>query len=97
MIHELVEIDEMLKLGVEMTKEAIAKHPDKVGAAHLRAARAELMVAKAVGATDHIRERCADLETWCMDKTMPESRREEFRALLEEAKADLQHLTTKTT
>jgi len=92
-IHELVEIDEVLKMGLAITKDVIVRSPDEVDTAHLKAARVELTVAKAIGAIDHIREMCAAIERWCIDTTVPESRRGEYRRLLDEARASLLHLT----
>jgi hypothetical protein len=92
-IHELVEIDEMLKMGYAITKDVIVRNPDEVDKAHLAAARVELKVAKAIGATDHIRGLLAAIERWCVDETVPEARRGEYRRLLKEAAETLAELT----
>jgi len=88
-IHELVEIDEVLNMGLAITKDVIVENPEKVDTAHLKAARVELMVAKAIGETDHIRDMCAAIENWCVDKTVSEINRVEYRKLLSEAKSCL--------
>jgi hypothetical protein len=88
-IHELVEIDEVLKMGLTITKDVIVKNPDRVDTAHLKAAKVELMVAKAIGETDHIGEMCTAIEKWCVDKTVSEANKVEYRKLLSEAKSCL--------
>ncbi len=88
-IHELVEIDEALKMGLAITKDVIVKNPDKIDTAHLRAAKVELAIAKAIGETEHIRDRCESMEQWCVDKAVSEANRVEYRKLLSEAKSFL--------
>ena len=92
-IHELVEIDEILKMGLAITKDVIIKNPEKVDDAHLRAAKVELEVAKAIRAVDHMRERILSIEGWCVDKTLSEDRKAEYRRLLAKTKADIAELT----
>jgi hypothetical protein len=52
----------------------------------LAAARIELLVARNLGAAEHIRERIIDIEKWALDKTLSERRKAEYRTLLAEAK-----------
>jgi hypothetical protein len=92
-VHELVEIDQVLKMGLAITKDVIIKNPGPVDDAHLTAARIELQVARAVGAADHVRERIGNIEKWCVDRTLTEGRRAEYRHLLAEAKSILTELT----
>ncbi|MDD1770530.1 MAG: hypothetical protein LUO79_05540 [Methanomassiliicoccales archaeon] len=88
-IHELVEIDEVLKMGLSITKDVIIKHPAQVDDAHWTAARVELKVAEMIGAFDHIEERIGSMEKWCVDHSLPEKRRAEYRQLLAEARSML--------
>jgi hypothetical protein len=92
-VHELVEIDEVLKMGLVITKDIVIRNPKKIDDAHLKATRVELMVAKSVGATEHLKDRILDIEKWCQDKTLTESRRAEYRDLLDQAKKCVSHLT----
>ena len=93
-VHELVEIDEVLKMGLTITKDVIIRNPEKVDDAHLKAARVELAVAEAISATEHIRELTKAIEKWCVDKALSEMRRAEYRHLLDEARESLARLTT---
>jgi len=86
-IHELVEIDEVLKMGLDITRDVIVKNPEKIDTAHLRAAQVELTVARALGEVDHIRDRCADIERRCVDETVSEVNKIEYAKLLSEAKS----------
>lgn len=88
-VHELVEIDEMLKMGFVLTKDVIIKNPDKVDDAHLIAAKIEMKIARDIGAAEHIRDRIKDIERWCGEKALPESRRAEYRLLLTTTKGYL--------
>jgi len=81
-VHELVEIDEMLKMGLTLAKDVIKKNPEKVDEAHLKAAAIEMKIAHSIGAVDHIRSRIKDIEGWCANMTLSEGRRADYRRLL---------------
>ena len=81
-VHELVEIDEMLKMGFTLAKDIIKKNPEKVDDAHLKAAAVEMKIAHSIGAAEHLRDRIKDMEGWCVDKALSESRRADYRQLL---------------
>ncbi len=91
-VHELIEIDEMLKMGFTLTKDVIMRNPEEVDDAHLRAAKIEMKIAHSIGATEHIRDRIKDMEKWCVDKALAESRRADYRQLLATAKVYLSEL-----
>jgi len=91
-VHELVEIDEVLKMGLKLTKDVIIKNPEKVDDAHIKAAKIELMVAKSIGAVDHVEGRIKDMESWCVEETLSELRKKEYRKLLAQAKDYLRRL-----
>ena len=81
-VHELVEIDEVLKMGLTLAKDIIKKNPEKVEDAHLKAAAIEMKIAHSIGAAEHLRDRIKDMESWCVDKALSESCRADYRRLL---------------
>ena len=81
-VHELVEIDELLKMGLTLAKDVIKKNPEKVDDAHLKATTIEMKIAHSIGAAEHLRDRIKDMEGWCVDKALSESRRADYRQLL---------------
>lgn len=91
-VHELVEIDEVLKMGLVITKDVIMRNPEKVDDAHLIAAKIELLVARNLGAAEHIKERIINIESWALDKTISEGRRADYHRLLAEAKDALSRI-----
>ena len=92
-VHELVEIDEVLKMGLTITKDVIVRNPGKIDDAHLKAARIDLAVAETIRATEHLKEMTKSIERWCLEKTLAETRRAEYRQLLFDAKKTLASLT----
>jgi len=95
-VHELVEIDEMLKMGFKLSKDVIMKNPIEVDDAHLKAAEIEMRIAHSIGAAEHIRDRIKDVESWCVDKALPERRKAEYKQLLTTVKDYLSDLERKT-
>ena len=91
-VHELVEIDEVLKMGLAITKDVIVKNPKKIDDAHLKATKIELMIARSLGAVEHIEDRIHSIESWCEDETLTALRRKEYRELLAEAEGCLKAL-----
>ncbi len=94
-VHELVEIDEMLKMGFTLAKDVIMRNPEKVEDAHLKAAEVEMRIASEIGAAEHIRDRIKDMERWCVDKALSEGRKAEYRRLLATTKEYLSDLERK--
>jgi hypothetical protein len=94
-VHELVEIDEMLKMGLTLAKDIIKKNPEKVDDAHLKAAAVEMKIAHSIGAAEHLRDRINDIEGWCVDKALSESRRADYRRLLTTTKNFLSELESR--
>jgi hypothetical protein len=90
--HELVEIDELLKMGLILAKDVIKKNPEKVDDAHLKATTIEMKIAHSIGAAEHLRSRIKDMESRCVDKALSESRRAEYRGHLKTAKNYLSEL-----
>lgn len=93
-VHELVEIDEILKMGFTLAKDVIMKNPEKVEEAHLKAVAVEMKIAHSIGAAEHLGDRVKDIECW-LDKTLSESRRADYRRLLATAKDYLSDLERK--
>jgi hypothetical protein len=94
-VHELVEIDEMLKMGFTLAKDVIIKNPEKVDDAHLKAAAIEMKIAHSIGAAEHLRDRIGDIESWCVNKALSESRSADYRRLLKTTKDYLSELEHK--
>ena len=94
-VHELVEIDEVLKMGLTLAKDIIKKNPEKVEDAHLKAAAIEMKIAHSIGAAEHLRDRIKDMESWCVDKALSESLRADYRRLLTTTKDYLSELERK--
>jgi hypothetical protein len=93
-VHELVEIDEVLKMGLTLAKDMIKRNPEKVDDAHLKAAAIEMKIAHSIGAAEHLRDRIGDIESWCVNKALSESRRADYRRLLkrtEDYLSELEH------
>ena len=85
-VHELVEMDELLKMGLTLAKDVIKNNPEKVDDAHLKAAAVEMKIAHSIGAAEHLRGRIKDMESWCVDKALSENRRANYCRLLTTAK-----------
>lgn len=85
-IHELVEIDEVKKMGLEIAKDTILSNLERVDEAHLRAASTEIMIAWKLGEYDHIKGRVLDIERWCVDESVTPRQKVEYRKLLAIAK-----------
>lgn len=90
LIHEIVEIDEVLKMGLRITKDVIVKNLDAVEEAHLRAATVELRVALDLGAFDHVRGRLDDVRAWSEDPTVSEDNKRQYARLYAETKRALE-------
>ncbi len=80
-VHELVEIGEVRRMGLRITKDVITRHMLEVDRAHERAAEAEFAVARNCGARDHLRMRLEHVRAWSKDPTLPPSRRRRYARL----------------
>jgi hypothetical protein len=92
LVHEMTEIDEIMKLGLELTKDALGKDPEKVAAARLRAMAMELDVARHFKAVGHIRRRLEDLEARAKDNALTEDVRKGYSRLRTASKETLEAL-----
>ena len=94
-VHEIVEISEVRKLGLELTKDVILKNLDAVDSAHLVAADVEMDLASKLGEANHMRDRLHDIEKWCVDESVSEGNRRKYRVLLARTKAALELMDAK--
>ncbi len=81
--HEIVEIAELKRTGLTMTRDVIVRNLEQVYAAHLRAMEVEMALAAAEGDTVHMRERIPLFEDWDEDSLMPDSLRNRYQELHE--------------
>jgi hypothetical protein len=81
-VHELVEIDNVKRMGIALTKNAIVDNIEKVDDAHLKAAKTELQIAASVGDAKHLRWRLEHIRMWSEDPSVTPSNREKYKALL---------------
>lgn len=91
-VHELVEITEIKKRGLKISKDVIIKNYDIIYEAHLMAADKELEVAMAMKQLEHIRDRIKDIKNWLEDPNLPVHLIERCRKLLERAKRFLNEI-----
>jgi len=70
-IHEILEIDEIKRMGLKITKDVIIKHHEEVDEAHLKAAEVELEIAKNIGDREHLKKRLGHVKVWCEDPLLP--------------------------
>jgi hypothetical protein len=92
-VHELVEIREIMKMGLELSRESLSKNKDKVWEAHLKAIATEMLVARRTHAIEHMRSRLGDIEMCCRDSRIPAKLRADYGRLFvvaEEVISDLQ-------
>ncbi len=69
-VHELVEIKEVKRMGLRMTKEVIVKNPLAIAEAHLKAADVEFRIAYAMKDVNHLKMRVEDAKAWCEDPVL---------------------------
>ena len=93
LIHELVEINEMKKQGLRVTKNVIIENVDSVYDAHLIATEVELAVAYESGDIQHIKNRIGNIESWLEDPLLPKRLHTKCEALLQRAKKFIQNLS----
>ncbi len=63
-IHEVVEVNEILKRGLKITKDVIIKNYEKVMEAHLTAAEVELEISKKMGNYENIETKIKYIKGW---------------------------------
>lgn len=85
-VHEVVEIAEMKRMGLEITKDVIVRNVDRVCEAHLRAAEVEIELARAMGNVAHIRDRLQVFGSWIEDRLVPPELKDEYEQAYARAK-----------
>ena len=81
-VHELVEIDNVKRMGIALTKNAIVDNIEKVDDAHLKAAEVELQIAASLGDARHLRWRLEHIRIWSEDPSVTPSNRERYKEML---------------
>lgn len=79
-VHEIVEIADVKRRGLRITKDVIVRNRETVNDAHLVASETEFVIAASEGRMDHVRSRFADLESWCEDPLLTASQRAAYAA-----------------
>ena len=95
LIHELVEINELKKRGLRITKDVIIKNVDTVYEAHLIATNVELSVAYDSGALQYIEDRMKDIKSWLEDPLLPQRLYDRCNELLQNTKKRITKLSKK--
>jgi hypothetical protein len=91
-IHELVEIENVKKMGLALTKDVIVKNLEKVDDAHLVATQVELRIAASVGDIDHLRSRLGNIRMWIEEPSVTAENKERYRHLYDETAAAIERL-----
>lgn len=94
-VHELVEIDEVKRMGLQITKDVIVKHLNEVDDAHLKATRIELMLAAEQRDIEHLKSRYQDIQRWSVDPTVTEENKRLYVELAEDTARTISRLESK--
>jgi uncharacterized repeat protein (TIGR04076 family) len=86
--HEVVEVAELKRMGLDITKGVIVENVDQVYAAHLKAAKVEIELAMAMGDVAHVQERLPAFGSWTEDPLVPP----ELEGAYEELCAEVQRI-----
>jgi hypothetical protein len=85
-VHEIVEIAELKRMGLRITRDVIVRNIEHVYHAHLKATEIELEIAIAAGDYDHIAERLNVIDDWNNDPMVPASLKKDYERLSIRAK-----------
>jgi len=91
-VHELVEIDNVKKMGLTLTKDVIVNNAQKVDDAHLKATEVELEIAASLGDLKHIRDRLDDIRMWMEDTSVTPGDRRRYREMWERLSKNLENM-----
>jgi hypothetical protein len=83
MVHEVVEVSELMRVGIPIGRKTITDHQPAVYDAHLRAAEVELTLAWEEGDHAWVELRLGHAEKWLTDPLLPAHLREACLSLLE--------------
>lgn len=84
-VHELVEIDAVKRMGLTLVKDVIVKNLERVEEAHYEAARVELELAAATGNLEHIGSRVKNIKNWSEDPLVVPELKRKYRELYSSA------------
>lgn len=73
MIHELVEVYELKRMGISIGWETAVRYPSKAYEAHLTAAEVEFSIAGEEGDQGWLERRLRDAECWLRGPQLPPS------------------------
>jgi hypothetical protein len=79
--HEIVEIAELKRRGLAISKDVIVQNLGEVYEAHLVASEVEMALAEALGDLDHIQDRLKAAQDWIEDPLLPSALRDRYSAL----------------
>ena len=91
-VHELVEIDTVKKMGLALTKDVIINNAEKVDDAHLKATEVELEIAASLGDLGHIGDRLDNIRMWMEDPSVTPGNRKRYREMWERLSKDLENM-----
>ncbi len=77
-VHEIVEIAEVRRMGLRITKDVIVRNMERINDAHLRATEVELELAIRDRRTDYVLSRFRDVASWCEDPLLTPAQREAY-------------------
>ncbi|MBE0519025.1 MAG: hypothetical protein IH630_07380 [Thermoplasmata archaeon] len=91
-VHELVEIENVKRMGLSLTKDVIVTNLEKIDDAHLIATEAELKIAIALRDVRHIRDRLENIRMWIEDDTVTPENKEKYRRMHSETQRVLESI-----
>lgn len=80
-IHELVEIQEIKRMRIRITKKFGLKYNDRIDKAHIIATEMEIEAAGLSGDIEHIRKRFRNIKGWLDDPSTPSDDKKRIRIL----------------
>jgi hypothetical protein len=89
-VHELVEIDTVKRMGLTLTKDVIVTNPEKVDDAHMVATEVELEIAASLGDHEHIGQRLDDIRMWMQDPAVTHGNRVKCREMWDRFSRELE-------
>jgi GNAT superfamily N-acetyltransferase len=78
LVHEVVEIAELKRMGLEITRNVIVQNLEEIYEAHLRAAEVEMAIALEINDLRHLHRRLKAVQDWIGDPLMPSRLRAEY-------------------
>lgn len=89
-VHELVEIHEVKKMGLRFTKDVILKNLEAVDRAHCLATLVELKMAIELEDVGHVRSRMGSIASWIDDPLSTDECKAEYRRIYAAARKILE-------